>query len=180
MFAEACKKGVNTDEQAIVDDAFVLEGGDFVFALETGLVDLILLCADEGAFVDVGMDFDVGIVGELESVPFAVVDYHYERGVLLVKKRAEIAAAQVVRGVIYVRETGLKTECSSKLSRHICRMGIGKANGKIYMDLIVAGGFSRSPNACSCITPQRLSSMLFTCSPVEHLLKTILLYNPRY
>ncbi len=85
MFAEACEEGVDAGEQAIVDDAFVFEGGDFVFALEAGLVDLVLLCAYEGAFVDVGMDFNIGVVGELEGVPLAIVDYHYGMGgVLLV------------------------------------------------------------------------------------------------
>jgi hypothetical protein len=39
-------------------------------------VDLVLFCADEGALVDVGVDFDVGVVGELEGVPLAVVDWH--------------------------------------------------------------------------------------------------------
>lgn len=32
------------------------------------LVDLCLFCADEGFLVDVGVDFDVAVVGELESV----------------------------------------------------------------------------------------------------------------
>ena len=34
------------------------------------LVDLVLFGADEGAFVDVGVDFDVAVVGELEGVLF--------------------------------------------------------------------------------------------------------------
>lgn len=76
MAAQAGEQAVDAGEEAIVDDAFVAEGGDFVFALEAGLVDLVLLCADEGAFVDVGVDFDVRVVGELEGVPFAVIDYH--------------------------------------------------------------------------------------------------------
>lgn len=76
MAAEAGEEGIDAGEETIVDNAFVFEGGDFVFALEAGLVDLVLLCADEGAFVDVGMLWDVRVIGELESVPFAVVDYH--------------------------------------------------------------------------------------------------------
>lgn len=79
MGAQAGEQTVDAGEEAIVDDAFIAEGGDFVLALEAGLVDLVLLGADEGAFVDVGVDFDVGVVGELEGVPFAVVDYHYLR-----------------------------------------------------------------------------------------------------
>jgi hypothetical protein len=43
---------------------------------QTLLVDLVLFCADEGTLVDVGVDFDVGVVGELEGVPLAVVDWH--------------------------------------------------------------------------------------------------------
>lgn len=103
MVAEAGEEGVDADEEAVVDDAFVFEGGDFVFAFEAGLVDLVLLCADEGAFVDVGVDFDVGVVGELEGVPFAVVDYHCGRGLGVVWGRGRIAAAvtlEVVRGVV--------------------------------------------------------------------------------
>jgi hypothetical protein len=39
-----------------------------VLAFESLLVDLVLLGADEGAFVDVGVDFDVGVVAQLERV----------------------------------------------------------------------------------------------------------------
>ncbi|KAG9966756.1 hypothetical protein KCU61_g82, partial [Aureobasidium melanogenum] len=46
-------------DQAIVDNLFVLEGFNLVFAIDTLLVNLILLCADEGTLVDVGMNFDV-------------------------------------------------------------------------------------------------------------------------
>lgn len=80
-------------DEAIVDDLLVLEGLDLVFAIDTLLVDLVLLCTNEGALVDIGMDFDVGIVRQLESVlgivvslkqkiqgedsyPFAVVNGH--------------------------------------------------------------------------------------------------------
>jgi len=42
-------------------------------------MDLVLLCADEGAFVDVRMNFYVGIVAELEGIPFAVIDNHCGR-----------------------------------------------------------------------------------------------------
>ena len=46
-------------KQAIVDDSLVLVGLDLVLALETLLVNLVLLRADERAFIDVGVYFDV-------------------------------------------------------------------------------------------------------------------------
>ena len=39
-----------------------------VLALKTLLMDLILLRADERTFVDVGVDFNVGVVAQLESI----------------------------------------------------------------------------------------------------------------
>ena len=39
-----------------------------ILALESLLVDLVLLGSDEGALVHVGVDFDVGIVAQLERV----------------------------------------------------------------------------------------------------------------
>ena len=44
-----------------------------MLALLTLLVDLALLCADERAFVDVGVDLDVGIIADFESVLFEAV-----------------------------------------------------------------------------------------------------------
>jgi hypothetical protein len=52
-------------DQTIVDDLFVLEGLDLVFAIDTLLVDLVLLCTDEGTLVNIGMDFNIGIVRQL-------------------------------------------------------------------------------------------------------------------
>ena len=60
-------------DEAIVDDLLVLEGLDLVFAIDTLLVDLVLLCTDERTLVDIGMDFDIGIIGQLESVLETVV-----------------------------------------------------------------------------------------------------------
>ncbi|GJC91136.1 hypothetical protein ColLi_13974 [Colletotrichum liriopes] len=54
--------------QAIVDDALVLERLDLVLALKALLVDLVLLCSDEGPLIDVGVDFDVRVVAELQRV----------------------------------------------------------------------------------------------------------------
>lgn len=39
-----------------------------MFALVTLLVDLALLGSDERTFVDVGVDFDVGVIAQLESI----------------------------------------------------------------------------------------------------------------
>ena len=39
-----------------------------MLALLALLVNLVLLCADEGPLVDVWVNFDVGVVAELESV----------------------------------------------------------------------------------------------------------------
>jgi len=62
-------------DQAIVDDLLVLEGLDLVFAIDTLLVDLVLLCTDKGTLVDIGVDFDIGIVRQLESVLEIVVSF---------------------------------------------------------------------------------------------------------
>ena len=44
-----------------------------MFAIDTLLVDLVLLCTNERTFIDIGMDFDIGIVRQLESVLETVV-----------------------------------------------------------------------------------------------------------
>lgn len=59
---------MNAFEKAIVYDTLVFVGLDSVLSLGTLLVNLILLCADEGAFVHIGVDFYVGVVAELEGV----------------------------------------------------------------------------------------------------------------
>jgi hypothetical protein len=46
-------------KQAIVDNSLVLVGLDLVLALESLLVDLVLLGSDEGTLVDVWVDFDI-------------------------------------------------------------------------------------------------------------------------
>jgi hypothetical protein len=55
-------------KEIFVDDLFVFESGDLMFAIVSFLVDLILLGPDEGAFVHVGMDLDIGIVAQLQSI----------------------------------------------------------------------------------------------------------------
>ena len=66
--SEGGEEGRDALQQAVVDDALVLEGFDVLFALLALLVDLVLLCADKGAFVDVGMDLDIGVIAELQVV----------------------------------------------------------------------------------------------------------------
>ena len=54
--------------QTIVDLLLVLQGLDLVSPLLTLGMDLVLLGANEGALVDVGVDLDVGVVAKLEIV----------------------------------------------------------------------------------------------------------------
>lgn len=91
---ESSKQLVDTVNQAIVDDLLVLQSLDLVFAIDTLLMNLVLLRADEGTLVDVWVDFDVRVVGQLKGVleadvsgklkkwtgeeayPFAVINRH--------------------------------------------------------------------------------------------------------
>ena len=59
MGLQGVQQAADPSEQAIVDDPLILVGLDLVLALESLLVNLVLLCADEGALVDVGVDFDI-------------------------------------------------------------------------------------------------------------------------
>lgn len=68
MGLQGCEKGIDAFEKAIVDDALILVGFDFVLALEALLMDLVLLGTDEGTLVDIGVYFDVRVIAELESV----------------------------------------------------------------------------------------------------------------
>lgn len=68
MRLQSCEKSVDAVEEAIVDDAFVFVSCNLVLALLTLLVDLVLLCADEGTLVDVWVNFNIRVVAELESV----------------------------------------------------------------------------------------------------------------
>jgi hypothetical protein len=54
---------VDAVEQAKVDDFLVLESLNLVFAVDTLLVNLVLLCTDKGTLVDIGMDLDIRVVG---------------------------------------------------------------------------------------------------------------------
>jgi hypothetical protein len=68
MCFEGGEKGGDALDQGVVDDALVLEGLDLVPALLAFGVNLVLLGADEGPLVDIGMDLDVRVVAELERV----------------------------------------------------------------------------------------------------------------
>ena len=56
---QGCEEVVDADHEAIVDDALILESGNLMATMISLLVDLILLGSNEGALVDVGMDFDI-------------------------------------------------------------------------------------------------------------------------
>lgn len=80
--------------EAIVDDALILQCFYLMATLFALLVNLGLFCADKRFLVDIGVYFDVAVVGELEGVlcrelevvattrephytyPLAVVDHH--------------------------------------------------------------------------------------------------------
>lgn len=68
MRLKCCDETVDAVEEAIVDDALVFVGRDLVLAVLTLLVDLVLLCTDERALVDVWVDFNIGVVAELKSI----------------------------------------------------------------------------------------------------------------
>lgn len=68
MRFERREQPVNPFGKAIVDYALVLQCFDLVSAPVTFLVNLCLFGADEGFLVDIGVDLDVAVVGELEGV----------------------------------------------------------------------------------------------------------------
>lgn len=62
------QQGGDPLDQGVIDDALILERLDLVLTLLPLEVDLVLFRADERALVDVGVDFDVGVVAQLEGV----------------------------------------------------------------------------------------------------------------
>ena len=68
MRLESSEEQVYPRQQSVVDAALELKGRDAVLSLGAVTVDLGLLCADEGLLVDVGVDIDVRVVGELDGV----------------------------------------------------------------------------------------------------------------
>ena len=59
MRSQYLQERFNALEEAIVDHSFVFQGLDLVPSVVPLLVYLVLLCADEGALVDIGMYLDV-------------------------------------------------------------------------------------------------------------------------
>lgn len=59
---------IDPSEEPVIDDALVLEGLDLLFSLIAVLVDLVLFGANERSLVDVGVNLDVRVVGELECI----------------------------------------------------------------------------------------------------------------
>jgi hypothetical protein len=94
------KKSVQAYGKSIVDNAFILQCLDLVPPPIALLVNLFLFSPYERPFVDVGVDFDITIIGQLEGVlrvwlvvdacgkrrelvmrvtyPLAVVDHHFD------------------------------------------------------------------------------------------------------
>ena len=68
MAFQGIEERIDPGEQAIVDNSLVFQGLDLVFALVSFLVNLRLLRADERTFVDVRVDFDIGVIAELKSI----------------------------------------------------------------------------------------------------------------
>ena len=68
MGLQGSEESIDPLEQAIVDNPLVLVGFDLILPLESLLMNLILLCTDERALVDVGVDFDVRVVAQLKGV----------------------------------------------------------------------------------------------------------------
>jgi hypothetical protein len=68
MGLERLQEAADALGEAIVDLSFVLERLDLVPPLLALLVDLVLLGADKGPLVDIGVDFNVGVIAELEIV----------------------------------------------------------------------------------------------------------------
>jgi hypothetical protein len=65
---EGSQKAGYALHQSIVDLTFILESLDLQSALLALGVDLVLLGADEGSLIDIGVDLDVGIIAELQIV----------------------------------------------------------------------------------------------------------------
>lgn len=76
MLLEGFEKLVDAGEQSVIDNALVLQGLDLVAALLSLLVNLSLLGSNKRTFVDIGVDLDIRVVGELQGIPLAVVEHH--------------------------------------------------------------------------------------------------------
>jgi hypothetical protein len=67
-----------------VQSRLELQGSDLLLAGITFLVDLVLLGANEGSLIDVGVHLDIGVVTQLESVlpGMTLADRYHEMGEL--------------------------------------------------------------------------------------------------
>ena len=68
-------------------DNFVFVGFNLVLPFGSLLMDLVLLCANERALIDVWVDFNVRVVTQFESV-LVIVSLEVQPGDLGQKKRA--------------------------------------------------------------------------------------------
>lgn len=68
MVFQGLEQPLDAIEEAIVDDALIFQSRDLVATMVAFLMDLILLRTDEGALVDVWVDFDIRVVAQLEGI----------------------------------------------------------------------------------------------------------------
>jgi hypothetical protein len=62
---EGSKETINAEEEPVIYYTFVLKSGYMVFSLSALLMDLGLLCADEGSLVNVWVNFNIRVIAEL-------------------------------------------------------------------------------------------------------------------
>ncbi len=68
MRLESREEAIDAFEETVVDDSLVFIRLDFILALISLLMNLVLLGSNEGPFVDIGMDLDIRVVAQLERV----------------------------------------------------------------------------------------------------------------
>lgn len=68
MGLEGVQEGGDALDQGVVDLPLVLERRDLETPVVALLVDLRLLGSYEGALVDIGVDFDIRVIAQLQSV----------------------------------------------------------------------------------------------------------------
>jgi hypothetical protein len=68
MRLKGCKQSIDPSHEAVVDNPLIFQGFNLMLALPTLLMNLILLRAYEGSFVDIWVDFNVGVVAQLQSI----------------------------------------------------------------------------------------------------------------
>lgn len=65
MGFERSEERIDPCKESVIDDAFVFESFYLMFSVIAFLMDLVLLCSDKRALVDIRVYFDIGIVTKL-------------------------------------------------------------------------------------------------------------------